>query len=138
MASATTVKRTNYEDNITPIKAEPLNNVEKAVNHHAALIDTKYATPSFTVVTLAYSNWANKQYSFEGQYPRSNCNLEVQIAPTATIEQYEAFSAAKIAGSHDSNIITALGEVPGIDIPVILTVYDLVQKGPDPEPESEE
>ena len=44
----------------------------------------------------------------------------ISVAPTATSAQYDAFAAAKVCGSPTSNTVTALGEVPSVNIPLIV------------------
>ena len=80
--------------------------------------------PSDTIIadTLSASVWSNGVYSFESTYPASIYDLEVALNSTATSEQAEAFNGAQIVGSATSNIIKAYGEVPTIDIPIILKV----------------
>lgn len=86
----------------------------------------KYETKSTMIaVTISASGWSGKQYSFEEAYPSARYKLEVEYANTCTEEQVEAYSAAMLAGSITANVLTAIGEVPTIDIPVYLTVTDL-------------
>ena len=44
----------------------------------------------------------------------------ISIAATATSAQYDAFAAAKVCGNPTSNVVTALGEVTAVDIPLIV------------------
>ena len=44
----------------------------------------------------------------------------VSVAATATSAQYDAFATAKVCGSPTSNVVTVLGEVPSVDIPLIV------------------
>ena len=80
--------------------------------------------PSDTIIadTLSASVWSNGVYSFESTYPASIYDLEVALNSTATIAQAEAFNGAQIVGSATSNVVKAYGEVPTIDIPVIIKV----------------
>lgn len=80
--------------------------------------------PSDTIIadTLSASAWSNGVYSFESTYPASIYDLEVALNSTATIAQAEAFNGAQIVGSATSNVVKAYGEVPTIDIPVIIKV----------------
>ncbi len=74
--------------------------------------------------TLLASGWnaAEKTYSFEGTYPFSQYNIRIERSKLATEEQREALSAADIVGDSASNVYTACGDVPTIDIPVIIGV----------------
>ena len=49
-------------------------------------------------------------------------DIEVALDSTATTAQAEAFNGAEIVGSATSNTIKAYGDVPTVDIPVILKV----------------
>ena len=80
--------------------------------------------PTITTTTLLASNWDStaKTYSFETDYPNASYDIEVALDSTATAEQAEAFNGAQIVGSAASNTIKAYGDVPTVDIPVILKV----------------
>ena len=80
--------------------------------------------PAITATTLLASSWDSsaKTYSLETEYPYATYDLEVALDSTATSEQAEAFNGAQIVGSATSNIIKAYGDVPTVDIPVILKV----------------
>lgn len=80
--------------------------------------------PTITTATLLASNWDStaKTYSFETDYPVATYDIEISLDSTATSEQAEAFNGAQIVGSATSNIIKAYGDVPTVDIPVILKV----------------
>lgn len=80
--------------------------------------------PTITTTTLLASSWDSsaKTYSFETDYPVATYDIEISLDSTATSEQAEAFNGAQIVGSATSNIIKAYGDVPTVDIPVILKV----------------
>ena len=80
--------------------------------------------PIITTTTLLASSWDSsaKTYSFESTYPNASYDIEVALDSTATSEQAEAFNGAQIVGSATSNIIKAYGDVPTVDIPIILKV----------------
>lgn len=77
---------------------------------------------SFVTATMTVSGWSGNTYSFESAYPKDSYDISVEVAPTATAEQFEAFGGAMICGSADSNVATALGDVPTVDIPIIIKV----------------
>ena len=78
--------------------------------------------PTFTTVTMAAANWSGNIYSFESIYPHASYDISIEVAPTATADQFTMFGSAMICGSIDSNIATALGVVPTADIPIIVKV----------------
>ena len=78
--------------------------------------------PTYAEATMLASNWSGNTYSFEATYPNAQYNISIEVAPTATAEQFESFGGAMICGSADSNIATALGDVPTVDIPIIIKV----------------
>lgn len=78
--------------------------------------------PTFTTATMLAASWVSNTYSFEADYPSADYNIEVSVADTATAEQFEAAGAAYIGSSATSNVFTAKGDVPTVDIPVIVKV----------------
>ena len=87
----------------------------------------KLATkPTITATTLTASNWdsTSKTYSFESTYPNASYDIEIALDSTATAEQAEAFNDAQIVGSATSNVIKAYGDVPTVDIPIIIKVVE--------------
>lgn len=76
-----------------------------------------------STATLLASDWYSTcLYSFEIDYPSSIYDIEIALDSTATPEQAEAFNGAQIVGSATSNIVKAYGDVPTVDIPIILKV----------------
>lgn len=73
-----------------------------------------------SVVTMSALGWSGKQYSFESTYPASEYDIEIALSSTASQEQIDAYNSAMILSNATSNIAIASGEVPSIDIPVIL------------------
>ena len=78
--------------------------------------------PTITTTTLLASGWNDGAYSFETNYPMATYDIEVALDSTATSEQAEAFNGAQIVGSATSNVVKAYGDVPTVDIPIILKV----------------
>ena len=72
--------------------------------------------------TLFANSWRGNTYSFEGTYPVAVYDIEIALDSTATEAHAEAFNAAQIVGSATSNIVTAFGEVPTVNIPIIVKV----------------
>lgn len=94
------------------------------VNESGSWAATSIPKPTITAITLLASSWDStaKTYSFETTYPNANYDIEIALNSTATTAQAEAFNGAQIVGSATSNIIKAYGDVPTVDIPVILKV----------------
>lgn len=93
--------------------------VNDSGNWEAAVIK-----PTITATTLLASNWDStaKTYSFESTYPSANYDIEVDIdGDRCTDEQLNAWIAAKPLSS-STNKIVAKGDIPTVDIPVILTI----------------
>ena len=79
--------------------------------------------PTITTSTLTAASWDSsaKTYSFETEYPNATYNIEIDFdGDNGTAEQYSTYCAAQIVGSTTTNIIKALGEVPTVDIPIII------------------
>lgn len=73
--------------------------------------------------TLLSSGWnaSTKKYSFESSFPSSECDITIEPdGDSITEEQLKAYAAAKITGSKTSNVYKAIGDVPTINIPVII------------------
>lgn len=84
--------------------------------------DGKANKATITAITILKSGWSNGTYSFESSYPAATHDIEIALNSTATTAQAEAFNGAQIVGSATSNVVKAYGEVPTVDIPVILRV----------------
>lgn len=74
--------------------------------------------PTYTDITMTAAGWSGGKYSFEAAYPSASYDIEIAISNTATAAQAAAFAAAMMASSVSDNVVTALGTVPTIDIPI--------------------
>lgn len=85
-------------------------------------ISFSYYSPEFSQYTILTAGWnANtKVYSFESDFPSEICDIEIELDSTATESQVEAWSNAKPTAVFGANNIKALGDVPSVDIPVIV------------------
>ena len=86
--------------------------------------NNKASKSTIITTTLLASNWDStaKIYSFEADYPSKSYDIEVEInGDSCTDEQLEAWVATKPVSSL-KNKINAKGDVPSVDIPIILTV----------------
>lgn len=84
------------------------------------VVQGKANKSSVVEATLSASRWIDDTYSFESDYPVATHDIEIALNSTATAEQAEAFNSAQIVGSATSNIVTAFGDVPTVDIPIIV------------------
>ena len=82
--------------------------------------------PRYIDATLLASGWSGSTYSFENAYENELYNIDISIRSTATNLQQAAFCSARLAGSSSSNVLTAKGRVPTVDIPIIIKVTDIL------------
>ena len=75
------------------------------------------------VSTYMYANkWDENIYEWDSIYPYSDYDITVEVdGDKCTTEQFEAWGEAKIVGSTLANNLKALGKIPSIDIPIIIT-----------------
>ncbi len=87
-------------------------------------LNGKSNKPTYVKATLSASGWNKtaKTYSFESTYPHAQYDINVAYAKTCTSAQLDAWNGAMIAGDIESTVITALGDVPTVDIPIIVEV----------------
>lgn len=79
------------------------------------------AKATHTLKTLLAASWAEDgTYSLTSDYPSASYDIEVSLSENATIEMLEAFGNAGIVGNSTANVIKALGDIPEIDIEVIV------------------
>ena len=82
---------------------------------------SQYIPEYYQRIILA-SNWSDGVYSFENDFSSSNYDIEIELDSTATELQVEAWSNAKVTAVFNTNTMKALGDVPTVDIPVIVKV----------------
>lgn len=111
----------NLEVNYTAVSGK-VGNVETTVNEHTETLAKKANAPVIVKTALFASGWGGTSYSFEDDYPFNEYDLEMFPDNTATLEELTAFNKAQIVGSADTNIVKAYGEIPTIDIPIVLKV----------------
>jgi len=84
-------------------------------------INVRTYTGSVALIMVS-SGWVNGIYSFENIYPSSIYNISIELdGALATSTQLNSWSNAKICGDSTINAAHALGTVPIIDLPIILT-----------------
>ena len=100
-------------------------NITTMLNENWDRIDTAWGAKivngkTITTGTLVAGNWNGSTYSFETQYPSTTYDVEIEPGQTCTEAQLSAWTRAKLVGSANSNVCTAVGEVPAVDIPIII------------------
>lgn len=111
--------------------SESFDNLTTWVNDQKAIIENMIASLQaqgfenaavYTSATMAAASWdqTEKTYSFEATYPVANYNIFIQPTKPCTVEQLEAWGAAMIIGDKDTNVYTAIGDVPIVDIPITI------------------
>lgn len=82
----------------------------------------KQNTPQTVELVMTAAGWNDGQYSLESQYPSDQYDIEIGPSSDATAEQIQAYGAALIPINPDANIVIAKGEVPTVDIPLVVKV----------------
>jgi hypothetical protein len=79
-----------------------------------------------TTATISAAGWSGSTYSaLQTLYPASSYDIEIEPnGDSCTSAQYAAWGAAQLVGSATTNVLTALGTVPAVDIPIIIKVTD--------------
>ena len=91
-------------------------------NQAQAVDSGKANKPTIATDTLSASGWSNKTYSFELQYPNSTYDIEIEPGSSCTEAQLSAWTRAKLVGNATQNVVKAVGEVPTVNIPIIIKV----------------
>lgn len=91
-------------------------NSANEVNHQYI----SHYSPEFSQYTILTSGWSSGVYSFESDFPKLLYDIEIELDSTATESQVEAWSNAKPTAVFGTNTMKALGDVPTVDIPVIV------------------
>lgn len=78
--------------------------------------------PSTVASVISAGGWNDNAYSFEDIYPSDMYRVSIEPDNTCTADEISAWGMALMTGSATTNVLTALGDVPTVDIPVILTI----------------
>jgi hypothetical protein len=106
----------NVYNNSAKIVADFVDNYDDILS----LMGSKANKSTVVEFTLLATDWNGNTYSFENSYPVDTYDIEIALNSTATTEQAEAFNSAQIVGSATSNVVTAFGNVPTVDIPIVI------------------
>ena len=79
-----------------------------------------FYAPLFLQWGINAAAWSDGVYSFESDFPNTHYDIEVELDSTATSEQLDAWINAKPTAVFGTNTMKALGDVPTVDIPVIV------------------
>lgn len=93
---------------------------EDAAGHLQLEIDNKRRV---TTKVLAAANWSNNTYDLTTDFPDANYDIEIAPYSTMTDSQRDEFNNAVMIGNSSTNVITATGTVPSIDIPVMVIYF---------------
>ena len=103
-----------------PSAGIPKNDLASEVQASLNAVADKSNKPTFSQYTILTSGWSSGVYSFESAFPSATCDIEIELDSTATESQVEAWSSAKVTSVFGTNTMKALGDVPTVDIPVIV------------------
>ena len=103
-----------------PSAGIPKNDLASEVQASLNAVADKSNKPTFSQYTILTSGWSSGVYSFESDFPSATCDIEIELDSTATESQVEAWSSAKPTAVFGTNTMKALGDVPTVDIPVIV------------------
>jgi hypothetical protein len=84
------------------------------------LADSKCNKMSIITEDMLATGWNNSEYSFEAEFPVASYDIEIEPAGTITSAQLKVWQKANIVGSATSNVVTAIGTVPTINIPIMV------------------
>lgn len=104
-----------FDDSLSAIYVFTIN----SSNEVSSRIIYHYSS-TFSQYTVLTSGWSGGVYSFESDFPNSIYDIEIELDSTATESQVEAWSNAKPTAVFGTNTMKALGDVPTVDIPVIV------------------
>ena len=103
-----------------PSAGIPKNDLASEVQASLNAVADKSNKPTFSQYTILTSGWSSGVYSFESAFPSATYDIEIELDSTATESQVEAWSSAKVTSVFNTNTMKALGDVPTVDIPVIV------------------
>ena len=98
---------------------------ETAFNTALGKVDSFQEKGTLVASTMTAAGWnsATKTYSFETDYPNASYDIEIDFDyDNGTTEQYESYCGAQLGGSASGNKVKAMGDVPTIDIPIVVYV----------------
>ena len=103
-----------------PSAGIPKNDLASEVQASLNAVADKSNKPTFSQYTILTSGWSSGVYSFESDFPSATYDIEIELVSTAIESQVEAWSGAKPTAVFSTYTMKALGDVPTVDIPVIV------------------
>ena len=103
-----------------PSAGIPKTDLASEVQASLNAVADKSNKPTFSQYTILTSGWSSGVYSFESDFPNATYDIEIELDSTATESQVDAWSSAKVTAVFGTNTMKALGDVPTVDIPVIV------------------
>ena len=90
------------------------------------LYEGKENKPTYVDYTLSASLWSSSDgtYSLESIFAHTLYNIGVLTSSEMTKEQAVAYGKAMIVGNKSTNVLKALGDIPDVNIPIILEVTE--------------
>lgn len=116
------------EDTLPMYDADAGKDVKVTAEQIKEYVRQDMATRTVKIESILYADrWDQdaKTYSFEADYPGDQFDIDVEYANTCTEDQVYAWCVALLAGSKSDNLLTAIGDVPTMDIPIYITVTAL-------------
>ena len=87
--------------------------------------NSKIIETNYLYSTILATGWSEDGiYSFEDVYPNTGFDLEVSPSDSCDADELTAWGMAEVLGSAVANTLKASGEIPLIDIPIILKVVN--------------
>lgn len=120
-----------YVREVSPKETSDLTSIKNDIETSSLSLSTSESTldtvlvETFENYTLSTTGWVDNTYSLETDYPSDTYDILVSSGAWSA-EEYDAFVKAKIV-ANAQNILTALGEIPQIDVPLILKITHKVE-----------
>lgn len=120
-----------YVREVSPKETSDLTSIKNDIEISSLSLNTSESTldtvlvETFENYTLSTTGWVDNTYSLETDYPSDTYDILVSSGAWSA-EEYDAFVKAKIV-ANAQNVLIALGEIPQIDVPLILKVTHKVE-----------
>jgi hypothetical protein len=100
-----------------------------ATNVQDALVELLSMTNTVSIInyTIRADSWNEDIYTISNSGIKTNSSLYISAPEDITQEQYDALASANLTSSDQTNgslILRALGDIPTIDIPIIVTIQN--------------